>query len=101
MAGAAQDRAAPVGGRILEEARAVQAAGEFGQRDLRLDPGERRAEAAVHAAAKAEVLVVSTGRVEVVGVVDPLRVAATGGQHQDERRALGNDDTGDRFERPN
>jgi len=49
VAGPAQDRATAVGGRILDEAGAVQAADEFGQRDLRLDPGEGRPEADVHA----------------------------------------------------
>src|SRR6266436_6580811 len=83
MARPAQDRAAPVGGRVLDEAGTIQAADEFGQRNLRLDPGERRPEADMHAAAKAEVLVVLAGRVEAVGVVEALRVAAAGGEHQD------------------
>src|SRR5258708_26463008 len=87
VAGAAQDRAAAVRGRILDEAGAVQAADEFGQRDLRLDPGEGRPEADVHAAAKAEVLIILAGRVEEVGVVEALRVAAARGGHPDERRA--------------
>src|SRR5712675_3306052 len=69
VAGPAQDRAAPIRRWVLKQARALQAAGEFGQCDLRLDPGEGRPEADVHAAAEAEVLIVPTGRVEVVGVV--------------------------------
>src|SRR5260370_20553562 len=95
MARPAQDRAAPVGGRVVDEAGAIQAAGELGQRDLRLDPGERCAEADVHAAAEAEVLIVLAGRVKVVGVAEALRVAAAGGEHEDERRTLGNGDTRD------
>src|SRR5258708_40042328 len=94
VAGAAQDRAAAVRGRILDEAGAVQAADEFGQRDLRLDPGEGRPEADVHAAAKAEVLIILAGRVEGVGGVEAPPGAAAGGEHQEERRALGNGGTG-------
>jgi hypothetical protein len=49
----------------------------------------------VHAATEAEVLVVATSRVGVVGVVEPLRVAAAGGERLDERRAFGNGDASD------
>jgi len=72
MSRPAQDRAAPVGRRILSEARVLQAADQLRECDLRFDACERGAEAEVDAAAEAEVLVVAPRRVEAVGIGKPL-----------------------------
>ncbi len=56
VAGAAQDRVLTVGRRVLQQPRVLQPAGQLAQRQLRLLPGQRGAEAAVDAAAQAQVL---------------------------------------------
>lgn len=73
MTGAAQDRVLPVGGRVLHQTRVVEPAGQRGQGELRLQPGERRAEATVDAAAETEILDVLAVRVEPIGVLEALR----------------------------
>ncbi len=70
VAGATQDRAAPVRGRVLEQARILKAAYQLCQRDLCLDPGERCAEAAMNAAAEAEVQVPRQTRGRAAAMAD-------------------------------
>src|SRR5216683_4904540 len=58
MAGTSQGGVGPVGWRVRDQAGVYQPAGERGQRNLGLDPGERGAEAVVDAVAEADVGVV-------------------------------------------
>lgn len=62
---------------VDDQTRVHQPAGEFGERELGLQPGQRCAEAVVDAAAEAEVLVGVAGEAEPVGV-EPVGVEAVG-----------------------
>jgi hypothetical protein len=86
MARAAEQRAAPIGRWVLNQAGAHQPAHELAERDLRLGPGEWRAEAVVDASAEAQVLVVEALGVEAVWVRKALGVAASCGQTERDRR---------------
>lgn len=74
--GASQDGAGPVGRWVGDQCRSFQAAYERGQCGLGLQSSHRAAEAQVDAAAEAQVLVVLSVGIEVVGVVEAVRVAA-------------------------
>ena len=93
--GAAQDRARPVRRRVGTEPRVAEPAGELGERDLGLQPGQRRAEAVVDAAAEAEVLVVRAVGVEAVGVGEAVGVAVAGGEHERDGEPFGDGGAGD------
>lgn len=95
MAGTSQHGAAPVRRRVLDQTEVVEVAEEGVERDLRLDTGERGAEAVVDAAAEAEVLIVLAHRVEPVGVMESQGVPVAGSQHEDQGCALGNGDARD------
>src|SRR5213592_4855261 len=95
MPGATQDRARPVRRWIRDEPGILQPPREFGQGDLRLDPGQRSAETVVDTAAEAEMFVVPPVGVEPVRVGYVVGVTTAGGQHEDDRRAAWNGGTGD------
>src|SRR5262245_62907158 len=63
-----------------------------GQRDFGLQPGQRRAEAVVHAVAEGEVLLDGTGDVELVGGVAVGGGVATGRRVADQDRVAPRDD---------
>jgi hypothetical protein len=65
---------------------------ERGQCDLCLDPRERSAEAAVHAA-EAEVPIVAVGRLKPIRIVKLFRIAIAGREHQNDRRIFPYSDT--------
>src|SRR5258708_39413920 len=89
MSGASQTGIRAVGRRIGDESRVLQPAGQLGERDLRLRPGQRSTEAVMDAAAEAQMLVVLAVGVEAVGIWDAGRVAAAGGEHECDPGALG------------
>src|SRR5881227_2290067 len=68
-----QARAGPVRRRIGDEARVLQPFRQLAQGDLRLQPGQRSAEAVVDPGAETEVLVVPAVRDEAVGLGHVLR----------------------------
>jgi hypothetical protein len=69
------------GRRVDDQPRALDAADELVDGDLRLEPHQESAEAEVDARAVAEVLVVRALEVDVVRVREPARVAVRGGVH--------------------
>ena len=84
-----------VGRGVPHESRRNQSAGELAKRDLALEPRQRGAEAAVDAAAEAEVLIVRPVGVKHVRPVEAARVAVGRGEHQIDQGALGNRLAGD------
>jgi hypothetical protein len=89
-------RARSVGGRVIQEPRVLQAPHELPQGELHLQPSERGAEAVVDAAAEPEVLVVLPPRIEPLGVLEARRVAAPGGEQQQDGRTGGDRGVADR-----
>ena len=83
MQRAAEDLVPPVGRRIDDQARILDAAEEVLQREVDLQARERTAHTAVHAAAPAHVLVVRALDVELLRVGEPHRVAVGGAVQQD------------------
>ena len=69
----------PVRWRVGEQAVVLQPPGKLGERDLGLQPGQRRAEAIVDAGAEAQVLAFLGTDIRAFGVVpvriEPVRVA--------------------------
>src|SRR6478609_6669741 len=68
----------PVGRRVDDQPRILDAPQEGLQRDVDLEPGQRPAHAAVHSATPAHVLVVGAPDVELLGLRESLRVAVGG-----------------------
>ena len=95
MARAAEDLVAAVRRRVLDEPRVLHAAEELADRGLDLQPRERSAEAVVDALAVADVLVVRALEVELVGVLEPRRVAVRRAVAQEDRRARRDGGAGD------
>ena len=87
MQRAAEDLVHPVGRRIDDQPRVLDAAQEVLQRQVDLQAGQRTADAAVHSAAPAHVLVVRALDVELLRIGEPLRVAVGGAVQQVHRRA--------------
>ena len=66
----------------MDEPRTIEPLDELGQRDLRFDARERRAEAVVNPAAESEVGAVFTVRIEPIGIAEARggAVSCGGGQ---------------------
>ena len=72
---ASEERVRPVGRGVDDQSRVLEPAHQRAQRDLRLEPGERRPEAAMDAAAEAEMLIVLAIGNEPLGVGEARRIA--------------------------
>jgi hypothetical protein len=80
MAWAVQRGILSVRGRILHKPRVLEPPRELSERDLRLQPRQRRAETVMEAAAETEVLIVLAIGVELLGGVEAGRVPAPGSE---------------------
>ena len=95
MQRAAEHLVLPVRRRVDDQPRVLDAAQERLQRDVDLEARQRTADAAVHSAAPAHVLVVLALDVELLRVREALRVAVGGAVQQMHRRARRDDSAPD------
>src|SRR5260370_3301117 len=91
MGRAAQGRVGPVRRRVGDQPGINEPTGQFRQRHLGLHPRQRGPEAVVDAAAEAEVLVVTSVRVEPIRVTESAGVPAAGGEDPARRPTLWDD----------